>query len=110
MLQKKGLLPPRSMPPSMTYDIVPHPKKEGRHRVINAGTGKVWKTDYGSVEAARKAIAYIEGRFGGDGSSPSSTPASTPSSNLDDDPDTSKERAALGIPPKVTPDEDTEGW
>ena len=94
------------MPPSMTYDIVPHPKKEGRHRVINAGTGKVWKTDYGSVEAARKAIAYIEGRFGDGGSS--GTPS--PTNGTSDSPDTTEERMKRGIPPKVGSDEDTEGW
>ena len=81
----------------MAYSVVPHPKKPGRFRVISA-KGKVWKTDYASVPAAEKAIAYIEGRFGA--SSPKAPPSeATPTGDAGTaEADTSAERRALGIP------------
>ena len=85
----------------MAYTIIPHPKKEGRFRVIS-GKGKVWKTDYASRAAAEKGVAYVESRFGGGGSPSSDTRPSTESEN----PDTSAERKKLGIPEQVT----EEGW
>ena len=91
----------------MPYDIVPHPTKEGRFRVVNSGTGKVWKTDYATAAGAAKAIAYIEGRFSAPGTQESPLVAPTDGADIAD---TAAERVRLGIPPKVTPDEDTEGW
>ena len=76
----------------MPYQIVPHPKKEGRFRVISE-KGKVWKTDYATRAAAEKGVSYVESRFG---DSPISSSAETPSES----PDTSAERKALGIAAK----------
>ena len=104
------------MPPSVTYGIDKNP--HGRW-VVTSPKGTLWKTTYPSRAAAEKAVAYIEGRFGGPGSSPpteksqTTSPSSSPGDQfeeLDEAPDTGHDRAILGIPPKITPDEDTEGW
>ncbi len=78
----------------------------GRY-VVTSPKGKTWKTDYPSQPAAEKAIAYIEGRFS---SAPPSRTVPPPSEVADNDPDTSKERELLGIPPKDREEDDTEGW
>ena len=83
---------------SMPYKIVPHPKKEGRFRVISE-KGRVWKTDYATKEAAEKGVAYIENRSAGDSGTPSSSASQ-------ESPDTSAERKELGIPEVET----EEGW
>lgn len=42
---------------------------EGRFHVTSP-KGKLWKTTYKSKAAAQKAVAYIEGRFGGGSTTP----------------------------------------
>ncbi len=84
----------------MAYSI----SKDGGRFSVTSPKGKLWKTTYASVEAAEKAVAYIEGRFAGDSSLPGQPSISEESS------DTSAERKKLGIPLLPANDEDTEGW
>lgn len=83
----------------MSYSIVKNSK--GRY-VVTSEKGKVWKTTYASKAAAQKGIAYVEGRFGGGTGMPASTAFESP--------DTSAERAALGISPKKTGVKDPEAF
>ncbi len=65
--------------------------------IVTSPKGKKWKTTYVSREAAEKGVAYVEGRFGGAGST---TPPKVETGTLDESPDTAEERILLGIPPK----------
>lgn len=85
----------------MPYSI----NRLGERFVVTSPKGKQWKTTYPSLEAAQKAVAYVEGRFGGSGISVTPAPAAE-----EEDPDTSKERTSLGIPARPGPEDDTEGW
>lgn len=96
----------------MAYSIDQNPA--GRF-IVTSPKGKAWKTTYATRQAAEKAVAYIEGRFGEGGSSPA-TP--TPSSSLDQGEDlppqsmeeADAERVSLGIPPAKRNEPDTQGW
>ena len=80
----------------------------GRYEVTSP-KGKTWKTTYASQEAAEKGVSYVQGRFGQ--TTTQEAPISSPEETIvEGGADTAAERARLGIPPKVTPDEDTEGW
>ena len=49
----------------MVYSI----EERGGRFVVISPKGKKWKTTYASRAAAEKGVAYVEGRFGGSGSS-----------------------------------------
>lgn len=50
----------------------------GDRFVVTSPKGKKWKTTYASLEAADKAIAYIEGRYGGSPSAGTPMAATSP--------------------------------
>ena len=88
------------MPGTMVYSI----EERGGRFIVISPKGKKWKTTYASRGAAEKGVAYVEGRFGGSGSSArEAAPAQADESPED-------ERKRLGIPPRVGDEEDTEGW
>ena len=90
----------------MAYGIAKN--THGRY-VVTSPKGKAWKTTYPTREAAEKGVAYVEGRFGGSGSSPrEAAPAKGEYGE-----DTAQERKDLGVPPKRTEEEDEAleaGW
>ena len=90
----------------MPYSIDRNPA--GRFTVTSP-KGKIWKKTFASLEAAQKGVEYIEGRYGGRGSS-ATIPAPSSSPAPENSPDTKEERLALGIPEKPGESDDTEGW
>ena len=95
---------------AMPYSI--EQNSSGRYIVISP-KGKKWKTTYPTRAAAEKAVAYVEGRFGGSGSSPRAAPLTSGPDLIDTETDTAEERRALGIPPKLTEEEEEAaeaGW
>lgn len=93
----------------MVYSI----EERGGRFVVISPKGKKWKTTYASRAAAEKGVAYVEGRFGGSGSSPRAAPLTSGPDLIDTETDTAEERRALGIPPKLTEEEEEAaeaGW
>ncbi len=58
----------------MPYGIM---KNEAGRYIVTSPKGKPWKTTYPTRAAAEKGVAYVEGRFGGGGSSPTPPPVDT---------------------------------
>ena len=72
--------------------------------------GKPYKQGHASKAQAEAALAKAQAYWASRAGPPSAPSTSPEPDDLDNDPDTSHDRQVLGIPPKVTPDEDTEGW